>query len=120
MLHVDIPSKSEFSHLAVRRADTCVSIYLNTTPVTQDVQASRIEMKNLVREAQTQLEEAEFDKKRLAVLLEGLNETLGDDGFWRFQAKGDDANTNGGIVVGVRREDVPGGKELAAILRYSL
>ncbi|CAM5767780.1 hypothetical protein [Bosea minatitlanensis] len=26
---------------------------------------------------------------------------------------------SGGTVVGLRREDVPGGKELAAILRYS-
>ncbi len=53
MLHVDIPTKSEFSRLAERRADPCVSICLNTTPVTQDVQASRIEMKNFIREAQT-------------------------------------------------------------------
>lgn len=86
MLHVDIPEKSDFSQLAEKRGDACVSIYLNTTPLTQDIQASRIEMKNLIREAQLQLEEADFDKRRLATLLEALNEKLDDDEFWKFQA----------------------------------
>jgi hypothetical protein len=62
MLHLDLPTREKFSLLAKERADTCVSIYLNTTPVTQDVQASRIELKNFVKEAQTQLEDAAFDK----------------------------------------------------------
>lgn len=86
MLHLDIPTREKFSLLAKERADTCVSIYLNTTPVAQDVQASRIEMKNFVKEAQTQLEAAAFDKRQLASLLEALNELHADDAFWRFQA----------------------------------
>lgn len=86
MLYVDIPTRSEFAKLSGARADACVSIYLKTTPVTQEVAASRIEFGNLVKEAQTQLQDAGFDKRRLASLLDGLNDLLDDDEFWRFQA----------------------------------
>jgi hypothetical protein len=86
MLHLDIPTNAEFSDLAEKRADACVSIYLNTTPVTQEVQASRIELKNLIKDAQMQLEEAAFDKRRLASLLEPLSALLDDDEFWKYQA----------------------------------
>lgn len=86
MLFVDIPTRSEFAWLAGARADACVSIYLKTTPVTQETDASRIEMGNLVREAQRQLEDAELDKRRLGALLDELNDLLDDDEFWRFQA----------------------------------
>lgn len=86
MLYVDIPTRSEFATIANVRADCCVSIYLKTTPVTQDVAASRIEMGNLIREAQNQLEDADFDKRRLESLVAGLHDLLDDDEFWRFQA----------------------------------
>ena len=86
MLHVDIPTRSAFSTLAGTRADACVSLYLKTTPLTQEVNASRIEMGNLLRDAQKQLEEAGFDKRRLASLLEQFDDLLDDEEFWRFQA----------------------------------
>lgn len=86
MLYVDIPTRSEFSALSSARADACVSIYLKTTPVTQQTSASRIEFGNMIRETQRQLEEAGFDKRRLATLLEQLNDLLDDDEFWRHQA----------------------------------
>lgn len=86
MLYVDIPTRNEFSLLADKRADACVSIYLKTTPVTQNTQASRIQMGNLIKEAQAQLEEAALDKRRLGALLDSLNDLLDDDEFWRFQA----------------------------------
>jgi hypothetical protein len=86
MLYVDIPTRSEFATLSTARADACVSIYLKTTPVTQDVASSRIEFGNLMREAQPQLQDAGFDKRRLAALLESLSDLLDDDEFWRFQA----------------------------------
>jgi hypothetical protein len=86
MLYVDLPTRSEIANLSIARADACVSIYLKTTAVTQEVGGSRIEFKNLIREAQTQLQDANFDKRRLAALLDGLNNLLDDDEFWRFQA----------------------------------
>ncbi|MCK9489278.1 MAG: hypothetical protein M0Q42_07770 [Xanthomonadales bacterium] len=86
MLYVDIPTRSDFATLAGTRADACVSIYLKTTPVTQHIEGARIEFGNLVREAQSQLQADGFDKRRLATLLDSLNELHADDEFWRFQA----------------------------------
>ncbi len=80
MLYVDIPTRSEFATLVGARADACVSLYLKTTPVTQETSASRIEFGNLIREAQSQLEDAGFDKRRLAALLEQLNDLVDEEG----------------------------------------
>ncbi|MCV0387985.1 MAG: hypothetical protein K5821_16650 [Nitrobacter sp.] len=68
------------------RADACVSIYVPTTPLTQDVEASRIEAGNLAKQAYAQLEAGGLDKRRLALLAEQLDDLLDDDEFWRFQA----------------------------------
>ncbi|HWK65692.1 hypothetical protein CN884_21000 [Ochrobactrum sp. 30A/1000/2015] len=86
MLYLDIPTRNEISFLAGKRGYGSVSIYLKTSPLVEDVQASRIDLKNFIKEAQNQLEDAAFDKRRLAVLLDGLNDLLDDDEFWRFQA----------------------------------
>lgn len=86
MLYVDIPTRAEFAALSAIRSDACVSIYLGTTPVTHETDASRIELGNLARNAQQQLEEAGLDKRRLAALLDGLSSLVADDEFWRFQA----------------------------------
>jgi hypothetical protein len=86
MLYIDLPTRSEFNTLFNTRADTCVSFYLKTTPVTQDTQATRIELGNQLREAQAQLEADGFDKRRLAALSEQISDLIDDDEFWRFQA----------------------------------
>jgi len=86
MLYIDLPSRNEFKKLYGIRADACVSIYLETTPLTQEVNASRIELGNLVRQARERLEAAQFDKRRLASLLEPFDELNDDDAFWRLQA----------------------------------
>ncbi|WP_417229492.1 hypothetical protein [Brevundimonas sp.] len=86
MLFVDIPTRPEFASLAAVRSDACVSLYVKTTPVTRETDASRIEMGNLVREAQKQLETAGFDERRLEALVDHLNDLIDDTDFWRFQA----------------------------------
>lgn len=86
MLYIDIPTRGEFATLSSTRADACVSIYVRTTPVTQKVGASRIEFGNLLREAQSQLQEAGLDKRRLTILVDSMSDLLDDDEFWRFQA----------------------------------
>lgn len=86
MLYVDIPSPAQLLALVEQRADACVSIYLATTPLTQDVGKDRIELKNLAREAIGQLEAANADKRRLAAISEHIDDLVDDDGFWRFQA----------------------------------
>ena len=86
MLYVDIPTAAEFKALAERRADACVSIYIPTTPITQGTDASRIELKNSIREATRQLREADFDKRRLAALEGPIEELLDDYDFWKHQS----------------------------------
>lgn len=86
MLYVDVPTRPEFKSLTEVRADACVSIYLKTTPLSQDADASRIALGNLAREAQTQLEAAGFDKRRLAALMEHFDDLAEDTEFWRLQA----------------------------------
>ena len=88
MLHVDIPSAADLTTLASGRADICVSIYLRTTPVTQETGGDRIELKNLAKDAVNQLEENGANRRRIAALSEHLDDLVDDDEFWRFQARG--------------------------------
>jgi hypothetical protein len=86
MLYVDIPTRAEFNTLHQVRADACVSIYLKTTPLSQNSDASRVELANYAKEAREQLQAAGLDKRRLAALMEHFDDLADDDAFWRFQA----------------------------------
>lgn len=86
MLYVDIPDSREYIALVEARADACVTIYLQTTPVTREIETARIELGNLRREAQKQLEEAGFDKRRLASLVDQIDGLIDDGPFWAHQA----------------------------------
>jgi len=86
MLYVDVPTRPEFKALNEIRADACVSIYLQTTPLTQDSDASRIELGNLAKQAREQLEAVGFDKRRLATLMEHFDDLADDEAVWRLQA----------------------------------
>ncbi|MEO5619282.1 MAG: hypothetical protein ABIQ85_00060 [Cypionkella sp.] len=88
MLYVDIPSDAEIRALIEARADACVSIYLPTTPETQNVTQSRISFGNVTRTALEHLDAAGFDKRRRAALEEKLLALDEDDDFWRLQANG--------------------------------
>lgn len=85
-MYVDIPTRSEFAALSGVRSDACVSIYLRTSPLPQESDASRIELGNFAKEARAQLEAGGLDKRRLLPLVEELDALGGDDEFWRFQA----------------------------------
>ena len=86
MLYVDIPTPADISALAAARGEACVSIYLRTTPLTQQAQADRVELKNLARNALEQLEKAGADKQQRAAIAEQLDDLVDDNEFWRFQA----------------------------------
>jgi len=86
MLYVDLPTRPEFVSLRDKRADACVSIYVETTPLSQHVDASRTQLSNLFVTGRDQLEEAGFDKRRLAVLTEYIDDLLDDEEFWRLQS----------------------------------
>lgn len=84
MLHVDIPTRPEINALVQYRGAACVSIYLPTTPLTQQAQADRIALKNLTTEAIQQL--TEHDKREVRAIEEFLFDLIDDDLFWEFQA----------------------------------
>ena len=86
MLYVDIPASADIKALSSYRGEVCVSIYLRTTPVTQEAQADRIELKNLAKEAVQQLRAAGMDKRQTIAIAEQLDDLVDDDEFWRFQA----------------------------------
>jgi len=88
MLYLDIPTANDFADLAAWRGDIGVSLFLPTTPVTLDTDADRIQLKNLAKEAISQLEAAGADKRRVGPLAEALDDLVDDAEFWRYQANG--------------------------------
>lgn len=86
MLYIDTPTSKEFGDLNLVRSDACISIYLQTTPVTQEIGASRINLGNLIKKAIGQLEAAGLNKRRIWPLQEQFDDLLADDEFWIYQA----------------------------------
>jgi hypothetical protein len=86
MLHINVPTMDQFARLSDTRADACVSIYLPTTPLSQQAGASRIELGNLFKLAHAQLSAAGFDKRRLAAIEEHVADLIDDDAFWQHQS----------------------------------
>jgi Bacterial archaeo-eukaryotic release factor family 11 len=86
-LHTDIPTRSEIERLLTARATPCVSIYLATSPVTQDAPAGRIELKNLTSAAAEQIDAAGTDRRTHLAVREPLDELVEDDEFWAEQAR---------------------------------
>lgn len=62
-------------------------MYLPTSPVTQESQADRIELKNLVAEAAEQIAAAGSARRTVQEVREPLDELLEDDEFWAVQAR---------------------------------
>ena len=86
MLHIDLPTRAEILHLAGTRATPCVTLYVSTTPLTQDAQADRIALKNLAKEAMRQLEAVDTPKRSLWPIQQAIAEIEADDRFWAYQA----------------------------------
>jgi release factor family 11 len=86
MLYVDIPTSADIAALTAYRGDLCASIYLPTTPVTQETRGDRIELKNLSKAVVEKIPAAGGNNRRAALLIEQLHDLIDDDDFWRFQA----------------------------------
>ncbi len=86
MLHKDTIREKQLLKLADQRG-VCISIFLPTTPLTQDAQADRIVLKNLTKDAMEQAE-AIADKQQIQAMTGYLEELQEDDEFWKFQANG--------------------------------
>lgn len=86
MLHVDLPNRAQIEKLAATHAEACVSIYLRTTPLTQDAQDDRIALKNLLKDAVAQLEARETPKRAIWPIEEMVGALIEDDEVWAYQA----------------------------------
>jgi hypothetical protein len=109
MLHIDIPSLEEFKALAQVKGETCVSLYLPTSPLGSSAKVNRTAFKDLAKEALSQLKEAGIDKVEITAFAEqfdrlaGIEPDVQDqdkvrkqqhakpdsvDSFWHYQANG--------------------------------
>ncbi|ACK50138.1 conserved hypothetical protein [Methylocella silvestris BL2] len=86
MLHIDLPTRAEIAKLASHRGSPAVSLYLRTTPLTQDSKAERIELKNLLKSAVAEMAEAGIDKRSIWPIEERVGALIDDDDFWAYQA----------------------------------
>jgi len=86
MLYVDLPTPREIGDLDLVRSDACVSIYLATTPLTQEIRKSRTKLTQLVDEAVRKLDAAGVEKRRIWPLQEHFETVADDDDFWAHQA----------------------------------
>jgi len=86
MLHIDLPARNEIEQLAAFRGSPAVSLYLPTTPLTQDAQADRIELKNLLRSAIAEIEGTGAAKRSVRAIEDSIEAIIGDDDFWAEQA----------------------------------
>jgi hypothetical protein len=86
ILPTDIPTRAQLEQLLAGRAPWSVSIYLPTDPSSRG-DAERIALKNLAREASTQLEGAGAAKADIAAIDDQLADLVDDDELWRHQAR---------------------------------
>src|SRR5499426_2149360 len=86
ILPTDTPTRAQLELLLAAREPSSVSIYLPTNPSSRG-DAERIELKNLAREASTQLEQAGAARADVAEIDDELADLVDDDEFWRYQAR---------------------------------
>ncbi|QYK42083.1 MAG: hypothetical protein KF887_02800 [Paracoccaceae bacterium] len=87
MLHVDIPTAAQLMKLITARGEGSVTFYLPTTPETQHIGQARIELGNLLKEAEAQLEAADTAKRTIWPISEQVADLIDDDDFWTHQAR---------------------------------
>jgi hypothetical protein len=74
-MHVDIPTRAEIESLIAVEAPGCVSLYVPSSPLTQEAQQARIVLRNLSAQAAPAAEVAD-----------ALDDLAEDDEFWEHQA----------------------------------
>lgn len=74
--------------LAKQEHDVCISIFLPTHEVGEEVQQDPIRLKNLLSEAESQLKEREVSEKRIERILKEPRKLLDQPLFWQHSDKG--------------------------------
>lgn len=86
MLHIDLPTRAEIEKLAAHRGSPSLSIYLRTTPLTQETKVDRLELKNLLKAAVAEMEAADTPKRSIWPIEQAVDALVEDDDFWVEQA----------------------------------
>jgi len=86
MLHTDIPSRADIDMLASFRAPQCISVYLPTSPLTQDNPENRLALKNAASAAMKEVEAQGVRTPQIAVLNDIFDDIIDDSEFWAHQA----------------------------------
>ena len=134
MLHIDIPTPEVFKALAQIKGETCVSLYLPTSPLGTNAKFNRTAFKDLAKEALSQLRQAGVDKSKIIPFEEQFDRFAGaehnvqdedkirklqrakpdpTDQFWHYQANGLAVLAAPGIIRTFRLPDPP--KPLAEV-----
>lgn len=86
MLYLDLPTLNEIKALSEARDPVSVSIYLSTTPETQNIGAARTRLGQMLKEAEAQLQAAGVEKRSIWPINEQVHDLMDDDDFWQKQA----------------------------------
>jgi Bacterial archaeo-eukaryotic release factor family 11 len=134
MLHIDIPTPEEFKALAQIKGETCVSLYLPTSPLGTNAKFNRTAFKDLAKEALSQLRQAGVDKSKIILFEEQFDRFAGAehnvqdedkirklqrakpdpiDQFWHYHANGLAVLAAPGMIRTFRLPDPP--KRLAEV-----
>jgi hypothetical protein len=84
-MQTDLPTRREIEQLFQATGTGLVSIYLPTTPITPDADASRIELKNLAAQAMNELGEMHPAHNQRRLIEEELEHLVDDHEFWAQQ-----------------------------------
>ena len=85
-MHVDLPTAAEITRLLAVTGRPCVTIYLPTTPDTDEGQAERIAWKNSTAEAIARLTDTGVEKRTVWEFERLFEDMVEDDAFWFYQA----------------------------------
>ena len=86
-LNTDVPSRRQIEQLLAVESPCCVSIYAPSTPIGAQVEASRLEFKNLVKEARSQLQNSGVGSADVETISDELEDLVEDEEFWREQSR---------------------------------
>ncbi len=84
-MRLTLPSDTDLTELTKHRNAASASIYLPSTPITRDVDAVQIELKNAASDIESQLRGIDIDKKQIAEVSSALEALQSDREFWGFQ-----------------------------------
>lgn len=81
-------SSEELKELLEQRSEHSLSIYIPTHRYGKEVRQDPIRFRNLLREAETRLEDAELNRAQIADLLKPAEALLKSDDFWQYSSDG--------------------------------